>query len=330
MTPINKRLASLSLPGLAAFAALAIAAAVIGASAQEPAKERVAETAASASNIAAEPVGAERCLSCHANKESFKSNIHAKGLFNAKGIAFANQCEACHGNGSLHAGAAGDKNNPDFFTISNPLKEKGGDVAAACQKCHQGGNRMHWKGSAHDMKGVGCTSCHSMHDAEANKGRRPLLAKATQMETCFQCHADKKAQIKKSAHMPIVEGKMGCSSCHQPHGSTTDKLLAKNSVVETCYACHQDKRGPFLREHAPVRENCLTCHLPHGSHNDKMLVMKAPLLCQRCHQIGFHPTTAYGFTQIEAENPRNFNRGCVDCHSRIHGSNHPSGKYLER
>ncbi|OGR87035.1 MAG: hypothetical protein A3J74_03105 [Elusimicrobia bacterium RIFCSPHIGHO2_02_FULL_57_9] len=150
------------------------------------------------------------------------------------------------------------------------------------------------------------------------------------METCFQCHADKKAQIRKSAHMPIVEGKMGCTACHQPHGSTSDKLLAKNSVNETCYSCHQDKRGPFLREHPPVRENCLNCHLPHGSHNDKMLVAKVPMLCQRCHQLGYHPTTFYGMTQINAENPRNFNRGCIDCHSRIHGSNHPSGVYFQR
>lgn len=169
-----------------------------------------------------------------------------------------------------------------------------------------------------------------MHNTEANGGKRPLLTKATQLETCFQCHADKLAQIKKSAHMPLIEGKMGCTSCHQPHGSTTERLLNKDSVVETCVACHADKRGPFLREHPPVRENCLTCHVAHGSHNDKMLVMKAPMLCQRCHQLGSHPTAFYGQVQTGLENPRSFNRGCVDCHPRVHGSNHPSGVLNQR
>lgn len=276
----------------------------------------------------AELVGAETCLSCHGDRADFKKNIHAKALPNAKKISFEQSCETCHGPGSLHAGAGGDKSNSDFWTIKNPASMK--DASSTCLQCHKTGSRIHWAGSIHDAKKVSCVKCHSMHNAKANSGKSPLLVKASSEETCFQCHAEKKAQIRKSAHMPIKEGKMGCTSCHNPHGSGAEKLMTKASINETCYQCHQDKRGPMLWEHNPVRENCLNCHNPHGSHNEKMLVTRAPLLCQRCHVFSRHPSTLYGPGAIATQSNRLLNKSCANCHSRIHGSNHPSGKYFER
>jgi len=278
----------------------------------------------------AEFVGAETCLSCHSDHKTFEDNLHVAAMKNAKGIEFSKTCETCHGPGSLHAAAAGDRSNSDFYTIKNPSKLKGAAATAICLSCHQGGKRMHWQSSAHEAKNVTCTNCHSMHDVKANKGDSPLLAKAGQAaETCYQCHADKKAQIEKSAHMPIKEGKMDCTSCHDPHGSGADKLMVKASVTDTCFQCHQDKRGPYLWEHPPVRENCLNCHNPHGSHNDKMLVTKAPALCQRCHVAG-HPASFFDLVTLNKDSARLLDRGCVNCHSRVHGSNHPSGKFFQR
>ena len=76
--------------------------------------------------------------------------------------------------------------------------------------------------------------------------------------------------------MPLREGKMECSTCHNPHGSTNVKLLRKgDSVAEMCTSCHADKRGPYLWEHAPTRDGCTTCHDPHGSSNERMLVAQA-------------------------------------------------------
>lgn len=279
---------------------------------------------------AAEAVGATTCLGCHADKESFKKNLHAHALVNAKGIEFEKSCETCHGNGSLHAAAGGNKEDPGFATMKNPAKLKGAEASATCLQCHEGGKRMHWQGSTHDMKNVSCVNCHGMHADKINQGKAPLLKKASPAESCYQCHAEKRAQIRKSGHMPLVEGKMGCTACHNPHGSSADKLLAKNTVPETCYQCHQDKRGPFMWDHAPARENCATCHDPHGSHNDKMLVTRAPMLCQRCHVGGRHPATAYGASASDMTSNRLQYKGCVNCHFAIHGSNNPSGKWLNR
>lgn len=277
------------------------------------------------SSAKAEFVGAETCLSCHADREEFKNNIHAKAWPKAKGIEFGQSCETCHGPGSLHASAGGDKNNPDFFAIRNPKKLSSKEAAKICLECHKGGNRFNWEGSKHESRDISCVSCHSMHSAQSAGGKF-LLAKATQMETCFQCHKMKKAQTQRSSHMPLREGKMSCTDCHNPHGSTGPRLLKQASVNENCLSCHAEKKGPFLWEHPPVRENCLNCHAPHGSNHDKLLVAKRPRLCQQCHIETQHPTTA----ATTASFRQGVGRSCQKCHSQIHGSNHPSGVRFQR
>jgi DmsE family decaheme c-type cytochrome len=137
-------------------------------------------------------------------------------------------------------------------------------------------------------------------------------------------------RVQKSGHMPVREGKMECTTCHSPHGSTNVRMLKTgNTLNELCASCHAEKRGPFLWDHAAGRENCATCHDPHGSNNDRMLVAKDPMLCQRCHVASRHPATIYDGNQIAAASNRAIGRSCVNCHSQIHGTNHPAGdKFL--
>jgi DmsE family decaheme c-type cytochrome len=133
--------------------------------------------------------------------------------------------------------------------------------------------------------------------------------------------------------MPLLEGKISCVDCHNPHGSTTAPLLKANSVNETCYNCHAEKRGPFLFEHAPVRDNCINCHTPHGSNNEKLLAVARPILCQQCHEQTGHPTellTRGGIPNGPVPDVRVIGRSCNNCHSQIHGSNSPSGPRFER
>ena len=135
----------------------------------------------------------------------------------------------------------------------------------------------------------------------------------------------------KNSHHPIREGKISCTDCHNPHGTQTRSLIKAASVNEQCYTCHAEKRGPFLWEHAPVRESCLNCHTPHGSNHQKLQKTATPYLCQQCHSNTRHPGTLYDATtladQSRASN-RIFNRACLDCHSAVHGSNNPSSPYL--
>ena len=102
---------------------------------------------------------------------------------------------------------------------------------------------------------------------------------------------------------PGPRGLMDCASCHNPHDGSTPKMIKADWVNELCLQCHTEKRGPFLWEHAPVRENCLNCHNPHGSNHDKLLVAKQPYLCQRCHLNTRHPGSLYDGTVAPATRP---------------------------
>ena len=269
----------------------------------------------------AEFVGAESCANCHADQvESFKSAQHARGFAKQKNIEFEKSCETCHGPGSLHVNAGGDKTNPGFATMKDPKKLSAKAVSETCFQCHKDTGRSHWKGSAHERADVSCVECHSVHSP---KRVRAQLVQPTEADTCYTCHREIRGQMRRSAHMPVEEGKMNCSSCHNAHGSATPKQLTAKSVNQLCFDCHQDKRGPMLWKHPPVQESCLTCHHPHGSHHDKMLNVKQPFLCQRCHVAGGHPSTPLGSLEIGQGSNKVVSQSCAECHPNVHGSNHP-------
>jgi DmsE family decaheme c-type cytochrome len=263
-------------------------------------------------------VGADTCLTCHVDKR----NLGPHGRAANPRTPMARQgCETCHGPGKGHVAGGGDP-----ALIRNPAALLPRDATAICTTCHNSGDHEFWDGSQHERRGLGCTTCHSLHSA---KSLEKQLKAASVIQTCGNCHRDKLAKLDRSGHMPVREGKMECSTCHNPHGSQNVRLLrVGNTLNETCTSCHAEKRGPFLWDHAPVRENCATCHDPHGTANERSLVAKLPFLCQRCHSHSGHPSALYDRTQLT--NSRLYTRGCVNCHSNIHGSNHPAGHTFTR
>ena len=280
-------------------------------------------------------IGEARCIQCHGQENKhFSETLHAKvfRLHPANELQ-ARGCEACHGPGSNHARNATDKTALIGFT-----KQWGTAVATQngqCLSCHDGGNRLHWDGSNHAKGKLACADCHNtMQKASANG----LLARQSISETCAQCHREQRAEFRKRSHMPLPEGKISCVDCHNPHGSSTRALLVADSVNDVCYSCHAEKRGPMLWEHAPVRESCVNCHSPHGSNHDKLLVAARPYLCQQCHNLPVgHNSTFYRDGQTAAgallgggQSPRVIGRTCQNCHSQIHGSNHPAGARFQR
>lgn len=267
-------------------------------------------------------VGDKACLGCHdAQREGYERTPHGQAGDPRSPLA-KQGCETCHGPGSKHAD---DADHVDVVRNFKKMTPK--DINATCTTCHNRGEHALWDGSQHERRDVSCTSCHSMHKPQTDKG---ALKAKTETEVCASCHRDKAAKLDRSGHMPLREGKMACSTCHNMHGTTNVKMLRKgDSIAEMCTSCHADKRGPYLWEHAPTRDGCVTCHDPHGSSNERMLVVKTPMLCQRCHVGTRHPSTIYDQALINTS-VRVYARSCVTCHVNIHGSNHPSGQFYIR
>jgi predicted CXXCH cytochrome family protein len=280
--------------------------------------------------------------------ESFPLEVHGKS---AKFLddSRAPQCEVCHENSLEHAEKSTQQKSG--APVGNPSKMDSALANQTCLQCHSRDRYLtDWQGGKHDRNDMSCMSCHSSHHlkfSEAIRASREralengnpnlidaqvpdnMLSSLTVEETCFRCHSDKrKAQFQRSTHLFRTENqvmKVNCVSCHNPHGGEGRKMLVGFSVNETCYQCHAEKRGPFLWEHDPVQQDCMTCHAAHSSNNASLLTKRSHQLCQQCHinMLPRHSTVA-GFDVFT------YNRGCVNCHSQVHGSNHPSGRTFTR
>ncbi|HVW70623.1 MAG TPA: DmsE family decaheme c-type cytochrome [Steroidobacteraceae bacterium] len=274
--------------------------------------------------------GADTCLGCH-NDPAILSLFRTKhaqpndprGPFGHGGL----QCEACHGPGGAHVKAKG-RQPAGIVEFGKDTRTAVAKQNSMCLGCHQDNAAHAWSASAHAANDVACADCHKMHSAHD-----PVREAATQPDVCGKCHGSQVMGLVKPSHHPLHEGKMACTSCHSPHGSAAPASLVKATVNETCTSCHAEYRGPFLWEHQPVTEDCGNCHEPHGSTQPALLKSRAPFLCQQCHEAQGHPSvpmTPAGLPGGGSPNPYLLVGACLNCHSQVHGSNHPSGRALMR
>ncbi|MET0068077.1 MAG: DmsE family decaheme c-type cytochrome [Candidatus Thiodiazotropha sp.] len=267
--------------------------------------------------------GADTCLKCHDEDNEYP----VMPLFKTRHAVaadprtpFANeQCETCHGPGGEHqVDTREGEVKPPILNFGRKAWTPVKDQNDRCLTCHQNHQRIEWQGSTHEFNEVACADCHRIHVA-----RDPVLQHADQSQVCFDCHANQKAKFFQASHHPVREGQMTCSECHNVHGEDGSGLKIAATMREKCTACHAEKRGPFLWEHEPAAEDCTLCHASHGSNFQALLKKRPPQLCQQCHAPAGHPSVSYNGSRI----PSQFLsvKGCLNCHSQMHGTNHPSG-----
>jgi DmsE family decaheme c-type cytochrome len=322
---------------------------------QAPAAEQAGTPAAAATTAAAPTAavsavqyskkGADTCIKCHDTDSEYpvfdifktRHGVQADARTPFGGL----QCEACHGPGESNPLLAEDgkparshvakvrpgEERPPMLAFGAKSKVPVADQNRMCLNCHAGDQHIGWQGSAHEKADVACASCHTIHAPHD-----AVLDKVKQPDVCFQCHQQQRADFLKPSNHPVRFGQLDCSDCHSVHGSAADHLLKRPTLNETCYTCHAEKRGPFLWEHAPASEDCSLCHTPHGSVHPALLTKRPPLLCQQCHSQLGHPSASRTTAGLPGGNPSAFllAGSCTNCHTQVHGSNHPSGVKLMR
>jgi predicted CXXCH cytochrome family protein len=180
---------------------------------------------------------------------------------------------------------------------------------------------------------TGCESCHgpgSKHIA-AGGGKQFIVNPGKSPETCFQCHLSTHGEFDLPQHHPVIEGRMNCVQCHDPHGADILKPaggLAMAQLNQSCAQCHREQTRPFVFEHEAMREGCTTCHNPPGSINRKMLTQADSSLCLRCHAQTTLPGAPPGQIFIGRTVHTTFLQmgtcWSAGCHTAVHGSNvHP-------
>ena len=310
----------------------------------EPMEDADAILAAKLADGAYSPRGADTCLGCHDESEAFPTAAVFETVHGHPGVAgspFADaayssfpaglQCEACHGPMGEHGRRMlreADSREPivNFGARRNASADLQNHF---CLACHEDYGRARWAGSAHEQADLACADCHRIHD------RIDLVRTQTgQADRCLGCHRDVRADLLKLSSHPMRQHQLACRDCHDPHGGSGggDALVREPSVNEACLACHTEKQGPFLWEHPPASEDCGICHLPHGSNQPALLVRRAPHLCQACHSSVGHRSLPALAERLPSDAGAEFlfASACLNCHSQVHGSNHPSGNLLRR
>ena len=168
-------------------------------------------------------VGTQECATCHEELvRDFRSADHSK--LQAKGKNAVDMgCESCHGPGSKHVEAGGDK-----ASIVNPKKSP-----ETCFQCHLDKKAEFSLPYTHPVLAgkMSCIDCHSPHKGNAIKGGGTQLKGKN--EICSECHTQQRGPFV-FTHDAVREG---CSACHSPHGSVNQKMLTERNA-NLCLKCH--------------------------------------------------------------------------------------------
>lgn len=162
--------------------------------------------------------GAESCLTCHSGEKmrAMTASVHSDPE-HPKSPALLQECETCHGPGSIHVSRAhGGKGFPPL-TVFGYGKDAASrnDQIAVCMGCHKGDEDIKsvpFEGTLHDKMIINCSACHTAH-AEAD----PVLERKNQPEVCFGCHLKQKEEHPKTGSRVPDFNRMGCAGCHRVH-----------------------------------------------------------------------------------------------------------------
>ena len=202
------------------------------------------------------PIGAS-CLYCHANHVNPTRgtvNHYETPIFQGHAIG----CERCHGPGEEHAVRPMIVDGRDV-TIVNPANLEPPLRDAVCEQCHLSGRRRIPRLGKTDQDFRPGLAFHSFwtvfEPAEGSNGER-FVGQVEQMRES-RCHA-------------ASQGKLGCTSCHDPHRvPEPDERTAY--YRERCLNCHAKKPCALERttrlKQSPA-DDCVSCHMPRqGSHD---------------------------------------------------------------
>ncbi len=205
-------------------------------------------------------------------------------------------CESCHGPGSLHILAGGDKTK-----ILNPASLTKQQQTWLCAQCHTRGLSV--PGGLHDYPydetadkpyQIGDDVFKYLHD---EGGRWPDGKTPTKGEQQYQSHMV-------SAHFTNPFHTVTCSDCHNPHSGERGLPVTEKNAIATsftnntlCLSCHAGfgpfkaltvaKVGAYEQNKAEIAQvvgahtfhaytpemtlgqsNCITCHMPRTAKRD--------------------------------------------------------------
>jgi predicted CXXCH cytochrome family protein len=200
------------------------------------------------------------CLFCHCNSVEAvpdTSNRFQEPIFR-RGYAIG--CERCHGPGELHARLREEGEPVDEDdTIVNPARLSATLREAVCQQCHlQGQTRILRRGRhPFDFRpGLPLSLFWSVFvQAPDLQGTSRAVGQVEQMyaSRCFRAS----------------EGRLGCTSCHDPHAVPPSETKVA-FYRQRCLGCHTESacRETRVARQQAGGDDCTACHMPRLASSD--------------------------------------------------------------
>ncbi len=191
-----------------------------------------------------------QCLFCHsdgARPVELSVNKYETPIFQGHAIG----CERCHGPGELHARGQKVVDGRDL-TIVNPR--------------HLGPS----------LRGAVCEQCHIVGDQTVDRlGHQPFDYRPGLPSIAFQAmyavvnEVGRKAvghveQMKLSRCFRESQGRLGCTSCHDPHMAPSPEQRI-TYFRDRCLECHESascKLDDAARRAQSREDSCIQCHMP--------------------------------------------------------------------
>ncbi|MDX2247438.1 MAG: tetratricopeptide repeat protein [Bacteroidia bacterium] len=203
----------------------------------------------------------QECMGCHTGYADFIEGSKNRYRFVSEGI----DCEKCHGPGEKHiqmmesGKMTEEEQQKTNYAIVNPGQLSLSQQFDICQQCH--------------LQGV-----NVFHDGKNVADFRPGNPLSDTYDVFIERQADENAfgiashaeRLQQSRCFIAAEGKLTCTTCHNPHKSTD--LIARKVYINQCTRCHEKMDTPECsapeEEKHLVENDCISCHMPKGGTSD--------------------------------------------------------------
>ncbi len=224
----------------------------------------------------------DACLQCHVGRVA--SGPHSDSVVQPVFHEAAIGCERCHGPAEKHVAwrrAHRDEDSRALDPIVNPGRLAPPEREAVCNQCHLlGGERtLRYGRSDYDFRPGDDLSAVWVIFMQGNQGVANGATTAV----------NQVPQMRSSRCYIASRGRLGCTSCHDPHGIPEPGEKAEYYRTQ-CLKCHSAQSSCKLAETArrtrQTDDSCIVCHMP------KLPAGDVPHTSQTDHRIMRSPQSA--------------------------------------